>query len=78
MVDTKFIQKAKISKMNVKSLCSFNKGYFMGGYNRSPLPGGKLIDKRTIYYLEDISTDKKNKPYWEINMPKSCNPISYL
>lgn len=55
LIDAKFIQKAKISKMNVKAICSYNKGYFMGGYNRTPLPGGKLIDKRTIYYLEDIS-----------------------
>lgn len=78
LIDTKFIQKAKISKLNVVSLCSFNKGYFMGGYNRSPLPGGNLIDKRTIYYIEDISTDYKNKPQWEIPLPKSQNPVSHM
>ena len=49
--DLKYVEKAKISKLNVKALCEFGKGYFLGGYNRTPFPGGKLIDKRTIYYL---------------------------
>ncbi len=51
LADVKEIEKLKISKLNVKTLCGFNKGYFMGGYNRSPYPGGKLTDRRAILYL---------------------------
>ena len=41
--------------MNVMSICRFNKGYFLGGYNRSPLPTGGFINKRTIYYMEKFN-----------------------
>lgn len=54
--DVSKIIKIKISKLNVKCLCNFNKGYFMGGYNRSPFPGGNTIEKRTIYFLENLSS----------------------
>lgn len=49
--DVSKIIKIKISKLNVMAICSYNKGYFMGGHNRSPLPGGNLINKRTIYFV---------------------------
>lgn len=45
------IEKVKISKMNVKCLCKYGKGYLLGGYNRNFLPQGGFIKKRTIYYL---------------------------
>lgn len=49
--DVNKIVKIKISKLNVKAICNFNKGFFMGGANRSPLPGGKITDKRSIYFV---------------------------
>lgn len=76
--DVSRITKIKISKMNIRCMEFFNKGYFMGGYNRSPFPGGNLIDKRTIYYLENLTPEHKNKPLWEINIPKSKAPVSLL
>lgn len=60
--DSHDLMKVKISKLEVKAICKYNKGYFMGGYNRSPLPGGKHTNKRTIYYLEELSAEKKAKP----------------
>ena len=60
--DSHQLMKVKISKLEVKAICKYNKGYFMGGYNRSPLPGGKHTTKRTIYYLEELSSSKKAKP----------------
>jgi hypothetical protein len=49
--DVRKIIKIKISKLNVRAICGFNKGYFMGGSNRSQLPGGKLTDRRSIYFV---------------------------
>ena len=54
LYDVTKIIKIKISKLNVKAICNFNKGYFMGGYNRSSLPGGKLTDRRSIYFMENL------------------------
>lgn len=76
--DVTKIAKFKISKLNVRAICGFNKGYFMAGSNRSPLPGGNLTDRRSIYFLEDLTNEKKNKPLWEIPLPKSNNPVSIL
>jgi hypothetical protein len=50
----------------------------MGGYNRSPFPGGNLIKKRTIYYIQNLSSEHKNKPNYEIAIPKNEKPISIL
>jgi len=38
--------------MEPQSICRFNKGYFLGGYNKSVLPGHKRSSRRSVYYLE--------------------------
>jgi hypothetical protein len=53
--DVTKIIKIKISKLNVKAICGFNKGYFMAGANRSPFPGGNISDKRSIYFMENLT-----------------------
>ncbi len=78
LYDVTKIIKMKISKLNVKAICRFNKGYFMGGFNRSPFPGGKLTDKRSIYFMQNLSAQNKNKPLWQITIPKNNNPITIL
>jgi hypothetical protein len=74
---TKII-KIKISKLNIKCLCNFDNGYFMGGYNRKIYPGGGFTNKRTIYYIEKLTEKKKNKPQYEINIPKNNYPVTVL
>lgn len=46
--------RVKISKMEPKAICRYNKGYFLGGYNRSILPGGRHTTRRSIYFLDKL------------------------
>jgi len=32
--------------MEVQSICKYNQAYYLGGYNRSILPGGKRSNRR--------------------------------
>lgn len=70
------IEIMKISKMEVKAMLRYGKGVLMGGYNRSPLPGGKHTDRRSIYYLDHLTTKHKNKPNITYNLPSNTNPVT--
>jgi hypothetical protein len=41
----------RISKLEPRAIARFNSGYFVGGYNRSPLPGNRRSTTRSIYYI---------------------------
>lgn len=68
----------KISKLEPKVICKYNKGYFMGGFNKSIFPGNKRTPKRFIYFIEAIIFDQKNKPDYTIKIKDSENPIEGL
>jgi hypothetical protein len=68
----------RISKLEPRSICRFNKGYYLGGYNRSFLPGNKRTTTRLIYFLDRLLTDAKNKPIDTIKLPDSDCPVSAL
>jgi hypothetical protein len=55
-------KRAKISKLEPLTICKFNKGYIMGGFNKSSLPGNKRSKKRLIYFIEKLTFEEKNKP----------------
>jgi hypothetical protein len=46
----------RISKLEPRAICRFNKGYFIGGYNRSFLPGNRRTMTRDIYFIENFKT----------------------
>lgn len=48
--------------MEPLAICRYNKGCFLGGYNRSILPGGKHSTRRSIYFIEKLSFTNKNTP----------------
>ena len=52
----------RISKMEPRTIARYNKEYFIGGYNRSSLPGNRRSNKRTIYFINQLKMEGKNKP----------------
>lgn len=52
----------RISKMEPRTIARYNKGYYIGGYNRSSLPGNRRSTKRSIYYTTQLKLQGKNKP----------------
>ena len=42
----------RMSKLEPRAVSRFNKGYFVGGYNRGFLPGNKRTLQRSIYYVD--------------------------
>ncbi len=47
-------QSLKISKLEVMCLCRHDRGYYMGGYNRSWVPGGHRTTNRSILYFSKL------------------------
>lgn len=71
-------QRVKISKLEPLTICKFNKGYILGGYNKSSLPGNKRSPKRLIYFIEKLSFENKNTPDETIRLKDSECPVSKL
>ena len=68
----------RISKMEPRTIARYNKGYYIGGYNRSSLPGNRRSTKRSIYYTTQLKLQGKNKPEEQIFLKDSQQPISLI
>lgn len=68
----------RISKLEPRAICRFNKGYYLGGYNRSFLPGNKRTQTRKIIFLEKLKHDTKNVAEDFIRLADSDCPVSVV
>ena len=64
--------------MEPKTIARYNKGYFIGGYNRSSLPGNRRTTKRSVYFMTHLKHEGKNKPDEQIVLKSSETPISLV
>lgn len=68
----------KISKLEVECICKYGQAYYMGGYNRSVLPGGKRSERREVYLMDKLDPTINNKPKQIIKLDNSHLPVSIV
>jgi hypothetical protein len=61
-----------------RAICRYNKGYYLGGYNRSFLPGNRRTHSRKLLFLETLKLDTKNVAEDSIPLADSDCPVSAL